>query len=54
MIEAIIFHGMRALGVVVIIGGVIGLIGVVSMDYWDTREYRKNFKRNLREYEETN
>ena len=48
MIEAIIFHGMRTIGAVVVIGGMIGLILAVLMDYWDTREYRKTFKRNLR------
>ena len=38
MIEAIIFHGMRVLGVVVIMGGITGLILAVVMDYWDARK----------------
>ena len=49
MIEATIFHGIRAIWVVMVVGGIIGLILAVAMDYWDTPEYRKNFKRNLRE-----
>ena len=32
-----------------IAGTAIGILLGVLVDYWDTREYRKNVKRNLRE-----
>ena len=32
-----------------LIGGTIGIILGVMVDYVDTREYRRNLKRNLRE-----
>lgn len=49
MIEAIVFHGIRAIWAAMVIGGIAGLILAEVLDYWDTREYRKNVKRNLRE-----
>lgn len=32
-----------------IIGTVIGVILGIFIEYWDIREYHKNFKRNLQE-----
>lgn len=38
MIELIIFHGMRAIWAVMVIGAVTGVILAMAMDYWDKRE----------------
>ena len=36
-----------------IIGAIIGIFLGVLIDYYDKREYYKNFKRNLKEYRES-
>ena len=37
-----------------IIGTSIGIVLGLLTEYYDKREYNRNFKGNLREYEETN
>lgn len=49
-----VLNNDKMVSVIVIIGIVVGVFLGLLMDYYDKREYYKNFTRNLKEYRKLN